>query len=154
MHKSDVACPASTWRLHVTGTRVLREGKTVQKTTGPPGWGLGLGPTTAPRKNYQVTETATMNSNPQGSTEIPSQAPELGSTTAPSGNPSREAMSLRRSFLGPKSMIRLATWNVCTMFETGMTAQVTKEMVRYDLNILGVSECRLTGVGRKKSRDG
>ena len=113
-----------------------------------------MGPTTPPRKNYQVTETAAMNSNPQGSTEIPSQAPELGSMTAPSGNPSREAMSSRRSFLGPKSMIRLATWNVRTMFETGKTAQVTKEMVRYDLDILGVSECRWTGAGRKKTRDG
>ena len=80
-----------------------------------------------------------MNSNPQGSTEISSQALELGSLTAPIGNPSREAMSSRRSFLGPKSMIRLATWNVRTMFETGKTAQVTKEMVRYDLDILGVS---------------
>ena len=40
------------------------------------------------------------------------------------------------------------------MFETGKTAQVTKEMVRYDLDILGVSECRWTGAGRKKTRDG
>ena len=54
---------ASVRRLHVTGTRVLREGKPLQKTTGPPGWGLDVGPTTPPRKNYQVTETATMNSN-------------------------------------------------------------------------------------------
>ena len=40
------------------------------------------------------------------------------------------------------------------MFETGKTAQVTKEMVRYDLGILGVSKCRWTGAGRKKTRDG
>ena len=39
------------------------------------------------------------------------------------------------------------------MFETGKTAQVTKEMERYDLDILGVSECRWTGAGRKKTRD-
>ena len=133
---------------------MLREGKPLQKTTGPPGWGLGVGPTTPPRKNLQVTETATMNSNPQGPMEILSQAPELCSMTAPSENPSREAMSSRRSFLGPKSMVRLATWNVRTMFETGKTAQVTKEIVRYDLDILGVSECRWTGAGRKKTRDG
>ena len=109
---------------------MLREGKPLQKTTGPPGWGLGVGPTTPPRTNFQVTETATMNSNPQGPMEISSKAPELGSMTAPSENPSQEAMSSRRSFLGPKSMVRLATWNVRTMFETGKTAQVTKEMVR------------------------
>ena len=36
------------------------------------------------------------------------------------------------------------------MFETGKTAQVTKEMVRYDLDILGVSECRWTGAGERR----
>ena len=91
---------ASVRRLNITGTCVLREGKPLQKTTGPPGWGLGVGLTTPPRKNHQVTETATMNSNPQSPMEISSQAPELGSMTAPSGYPSREAMSSRRNFLG------------------------------------------------------
>ena len=129
---------------------MLREGKPLQKTTGPPGRGLGVGPATPPRKNYQVTETATMNSNPQSPMEISSQAPELGSMTAPSGNPSREAMSSRRNFLWPKTMVRLATWNVRTMFETGKTAQVTKEMERYDLDILGVSECRMAKEGRRQ----
>ena len=40
------------------------------------------------------------------------------------------------------------------MFETGKTAQVTKEMTRYDLDILGVSECRCIGSGRKARGDG
>ena len=79
-----------------------------------------MGLTTPPRKkNFLVTETAIMNPNPQGLTEISSQATELGSMTAPSENPSWEAMSSRRSLLGPKAMIRLATCNVRTMFETG-----------------------------------
>ena len=84
------------------------EGKPPQKTTGPPGWGLGVGPTTPSRKNYQVMETATMNPNPQGPMENSSQAPELSSMTALSENPSREAMSSRRSFLGPKSEMGLS----------------------------------------------
>ena len=86
---------------------MLREGKPLQKTSGPPGWGLGVGLTTPPLKNYQVTETATINSNLLGPMEISSQAPEFGTMTAPSENPSREAMNSRRSFLGPKSMVRL-----------------------------------------------
>jgi len=39
---------------------VLREAKPLQKTTDPPGWGLGVGPTTPPCKNYLGAETATM----------------------------------------------------------------------------------------------
>ena len=81
---------------------------------------------------------------------VPPPPPRGGSMTAPSESPSREAMSLRWNFLGPKTMIRLtsciiAPWNVRTMFEAGNTAQVTrrmKEMERYDLDILGVSVCR------------
>ena len=133
---------------------MLREGKPLQKTTGPPGWRLGVGPTTPPLKKHLVTETAIMYPNPQGPMGISSQATELGSMTAPSESPPREAMSSRRSFLGPKTVIRLETWNVRTMFETGKTAQVTKEMERYDLDILGVSECRWTGTGRKRTGDG
>ena len=67
---------------------MLREGKPLQKTTGPPGWGLGVGPTTPSHKKYQVTGTATMNPNPQGPMKSSSQGPELGSMTAPSENPS------------------------------------------------------------------
>ena len=50
--------------------------------------------------------------------------------TAPGENPSRDAMNSRRSFLGPKTMVQLATRNVCIIFETGKTAQVTKEKIR------------------------
>ena len=84
---------------------MLREGEPLQKTTGPPGWGLGMGPTTPPRKKYLVMETAIMYPNPQGPMGISSQATELGSMTAPSESPPREAMSSRRSFLGPKTVI-------------------------------------------------
>ena len=57
--------------------------------------------------------------------------------------------------MGPKRRYDLQhAWNVCTMFETGKTAQVTKEMERFHLDILGVSECRWTGTGRKTTGDG
>ena len=108
---------------------MLREGKPQHKITGPPGWGLGVGPTTPPCKNYLVTETATMKTSPQGPVESSNQATGLGSMTAPSENPTLDAMSSRRSFLGPKTMVRLAARNVCTMFETEKTAQVTKEKI-------------------------
>ncbi|GFS06499.1 endonuclease-reverse transcriptase [Elysia marginata] len=40
------------------------------------------------------------------------------------------------------------------MFETGKLAQVTSEMNRYNLHILGVSESRWTGTGRYKTNTG
>ena len=48
----------------------------------------------------------------------------------------------RRKLLSPKSRLRLGTWNVRTMYEQGRCAQVVKEMKRYNLSILGVSEMR------------
>jgi len=40
------------------------------------------------------------------------------------------------------------------MSETSKTAQVIKKMHNYKLDILGVSECRWTGSGRKVTSDG
>ena len=59
------------------------------------------------------------------------------------------SMSSKKNFLGPKSMVGIATWNVYTIFESGNTAQVTKEMERYNLDTLRVSKCRWTSAGRK-----
>lgn len=36
----------------------------------------------------------------------------------------------------------MGTWNMQTPYEPGKTAQVTKEMDRYKLDILGLSEMR------------
>ena len=40
------------------------------------------------------------------------------------------------------------------MYETSKTAQVIREMERYGLDILGISECRWTGSGRRVTNDG
>ena len=59
---------------------------------------------------------------------------------------SREGVSgLTSSLATPKHTLRVGAWNVRTMYETGKTAQVFKEMERYRLNILGLSEIRWTG---------
>ena len=46
--------------------------------------------------------------------------------------------------------IRMGTWNVRTMYETGKTFQVAAEMRAYNLIVLGISETRWTQSGRKK----
>ena len=51
------------------------------------------------------------------------------------------------SLAKPKHIVRVAAWNVQTMYETGRAAQVEGEMERYKVNILGVSEMRWTDSG-------
>ena len=52
-----------------------------------------------------------------------------------------------RSTATPKIRTQLGTWNVRTKYDTGMVAQVAKEMGQYGIEVLGISECRWTGMG-------
>jgi len=52
---------------------------------------------------------------------------------------------MKESLLGPKDKLCIGAWNVRTMYETSKTAQVTNEMQNYNLDILGISECRCLG---------
>ena len=70
-----------------------------------------------------------------------------------SGESRKEAIGLKE-VLNAKCRTRLGFWNVRTMYETGKLAQVAAEMRRYNLHILGISECRWTGSGRKKTETG
>ena len=67
------------------------------------------------------------------------------------GSESREEATSMKEVLCAKCKTRIGFWNVRTMYETGKLAQVTSEMRRYNLHILGVSECRWTGTGRINS---
>ena len=49
---------------------------------------------------------------------------------------------------------RIGNWNVRTMFETRKAGQVAREMKRYNLDILGISECRWRGRGKSKLNTG
>ena len=52
--------------------------------------------------------------------------------------------------VNPKDATRIGNWNVRTMFETWKAGQVEREMKRYKLVTLGISECRWTGSGKSK----
>ena len=58
-----------------------------------------------------------------------------------------EVSTPMESLAKPKHIVRVAAWNVGTMYETGRAAQVVGEMERYKVNILGVSEMRWTDSG-------
>ena len=71
-----------------------------------------------------------------------------------SGESRKEATDRKMEVLSAKTKTRIGFWNVRTMYETGKLAQVTAEMRRYNLHILGVSESRWTGSGRYRTNTG
>ena len=77
-----------------------------------------------------------------------------GDMTTSAQSLSQEGRGVIQSFLGPKALVRIGTWNVRTMYETSKCAQVIKEMNNLNIDILGISECRWTGAGRQTVRDG
>ena len=68
----------------------------------------------------------------------------------------KEACSLRESLATPKSIMKIGTWkigtwNARTMYRIGKTAVVAREMRKYGIDVLGISECRWAGFGRSSS---
>ena len=51
----------------------------------------------------------------------------------------KEAVRLT-PLLTPRTLVRLTTWNIRTMYETGKTVQVAREMKRYKIGVPGLSE--------------
>ena len=55
---------------------------------------------------------------------------------------SRKEAAWLTPLLTPRTLARLATWNIRTMYETGKTVQVARQMKRYKIGVLGLSETR------------
>ena len=58
------------------------------------------------------------------------------------GKSRKGAHSLNNSLANPKTKVKVGCWNVRTMFSVGKTAQITAEMTRYGIGILGISEVK------------
>ena len=58
------------------------------------------------------------------------------------------------TILSPRTITRIGTWNVRTMFDLGKAAQVAAEMRKYRMSILGISEARWTGIGQVRLTTG
>ena len=69
------------------------------------------------------------------------------------GESLREA-SAPTTLLTTKAKTRIGTWNIRTLYETGKSAQVCREMHRYNLKILGLCETRWNGSGRTRLTSG
>ena len=71
-----------------------------------------------------------------------------------SGESRKETTGVKLEVMSAKIKTRIGFWNLRTMYETGKLAQVTAEMRRYNLHVLGVSESRWIGTGRLKTVSG
>ena len=106
-----------------------------------------------PRQKTNATETPTRNSRNQVLGGLPAAGDENPRMTS-GGQTRKEAFDLTKSLTSPRHQVRVGTWNVRTMYETGKTAQVIKEMQRYKLNILGLSEVRWAGANKYQAPSG
>jgi len=66
----------------------------------------------------------------------------------------KEISDRRMEVLSTKTKTRIGFWNMSKMYETRNLAQVTAEMRRYNLHILGIRESRWTGSGRYRTNTG
>ena len=116
---------------------------------GPPGWGLGVGSTAPHHKNYQVTDTqantTSTNLLGDGRASFMECMMDVGQTRKVSTN-----QTPRPSI----KSLRIASWNVRTMCDTGRSAQLSREMQRYKVDILGISETHWIQSGQKRLRTG
>ena len=55
----------------------------------------------------------------------------------------------RADLLKPKYKIRVGSWNVRTLYQTGKLQHVLREMTNYKVEILGASEATWTDSGRR-----
>ena len=67
---------------------------------------------------------------------------------------SRKEAARLTPLLTPRTLARLATWNIRTMYETGKTVQVAREMKRYKIGVLGLSETRWLQSGQLRLSSG
>ncbi|KAL9958257.1 hypothetical protein ACROYT_G035251 [Oculina patagonica] len=78
----------------------------------------------------------------------------MDSSMRNAGESRKETCMQIRELTHPKKTVRVRCWNVRTMYSTGKTAQVCREMANYKVEILGISESRWTGSGQVRTQTG
>ena len=56
--------------------------------------------------------------------------------------------------LTPRTLVRLSTWNIRTMYETGKTIPVARGMMNHKVGVLGLSETRWLQSGQLRLSSG
>ena len=66
----------------------------------------------------------------------------------------REGITRKESLVHPRKQIRVACWNVRTMYAPGKAMEIDRAMDKFNIDILGVSECRWLGAGKVRLSSG
>ena len=67
---------------------------------------------------------------------------------------SRKEAARLTPLLTPRTLVPLATWNIWTVYETGKTIQVAREMKNCKIGVLGLSETRWLQSGQLRLSSG
>ena len=67
---------------------------------------------------------------------------------------SRKEASVQTTLLSTRTTTTIGTWNIKTMYEAGKAAQVSAEMRRYNITLLGLSETRWLQAGQSRLTTG
>lgn len=127
-----------------------RRGGRQSSPPGPPGWGLGVGSTTPPRKTNSVAKASTTKYNQHDwGEEGPPQRRFMKHCSQ-----SRKDVARPTPLLTPRNTIKIATWNIRTLYEVGRTAQVAQEMRNYNIPLLGLCETRWLQAGQLRLTTG
>ncbi|XP_048759375.2 craniofacial development protein 2-like [Ostrea edulis] len=114
---------------------------------------LSSGLTTLTCKKIIVTETATRNLSITVEENLPSA--NIGTSMTDGSESHEEATNTTKEALNTaKTKTRIGFWNVRTMYAAGKVAQITAEMQRYKLHILGISESRWTEFDKIRTTTG
>ena len=54
----------------------------------------------------------------------------------------------------PKVNVNIGCWNVRTLYSIGKSAQLAREMDKYKIDVMGISECRWMGQGKVRMNTG
>ena len=74
--------------------------------------------------------------------------PSNGEPMTHEGQSQQDALRLTRPLLHPKNVTKIGNWNVRTLYQSGNIAQATREMVKRDIDVMGISETHWTGQGK------
>ena len=65
-----------------------------------------------------------------------------------------EVRRMTTSLTKPKVNVNIGCWNVRTLYSIGKSTQLAREMDKYKIDVMGISECRWMGHGKVKMNTG